>query len=324
MRPTKLAVSCSESGIFVFDFVSDKEVTNVGELVGQKGVPYIKWSNESEHKLVSAGFDGTVRVWDVATLTCTSLYQYDCIMYAVMFMPSDENFIMCSGRYETLHIFDSRLHMHTLKPLKDKLKILADDIRTASLIQNETSKLAAAERKKNKKSMTKRKSKDDSDVNALSETMRDIELQDENDDAEECSDDDVEEAADVGQGQAHSGHKRRPRAPRYRRKKNSIIEQQTNTLRELSGSRATTQNSQQSSRNLQFAPICLLSTNEFNVTPLKHLRCLADNPQDTSTLTTYLFSTRERCMELLNLECKCSLFIVLQSVIFDLYTFICF
>lgn len=300
MRPTKLAVSCSEAGIFVFDFVSDTEITNVGELVGQKGVPYVKWSNESEHKLVSAGFDGTVRVWDVATLTCTSMYQYDCMMYSAMFMPSDENFIMCSGRYETLHIFDSRLHMHTSTPIKDKQKIFADDMRTASLIQTETCKLAAAERKKNKKSMVKRMSKDDDDeVNALSEALEDVELQQDDDNQEECSN------IDVGRDQSNSSHKRRPKDSRNRRKKISIKELQTNTLKELSGSRAATP--AHSSSNLNFAPICLLSTAEFNVNPLTHLRCLADNPLDTSALNTYLFSTRERCLELLNLECESSM-----------------
>lgn len=303
MRPTKLAVSCSEAGIFIFDFVSDVEIANVGELVGQKGVPYVKWSNESEYKLVSAGFDGTVRVWDVATLTCTSLYQYDCVMYSAIFMPSDENFIICSGRYETLHIFDSRLHTHTPKPIKEKLKIFADDMRFARLIQTETSKLAAAEKKKNKKSMAKRVSKDDGEVNALSKVLQDIELQEEDDQQEECSDDDAGEVNDVGRDQAHSGRTRRSRNPnRYR--KNSIKDKMTNTLRELSGSRETTTTLQHAG-SLNFAPICLLSTAEFNVNPLKHLRCLANDPLDTSTtLNTYLFSTRDRCLELLNLECK--------------------
>lgn len=313
-----MAVSCSEAGIHVFDFVSDTEVTNVGELVGQKGVPYVKWSNESEYKLVSAGFDGTVRTWDVATLTCTSLYQYDCMMYSAIFMPSDENFIMCSGRYETLHVFDSRLHMHTSKSIKDKLKIFADDMRTASLIQTETSKLAAAERKKNKKTMAKRISKDDGEVNALSEALQDIELQEEDDEQQECSDEDVEEAVDIGRDQAQSGHNRRTKNSLTRRKKSANKEKLTHTLRELSGSRATTTALRHSSSNLNFAPICLLSTAEFNATPLKHLRCLADNPLDSSTLNTYLFSTRERCLELLNLECM-TLLLYLRLYLFYIY-----
>lgn len=82
----------------------------MGELAGHNGTTFIRWSNESTNKLVSSGYDGTVRVWNTETRECIAMYQYDFTAYCAMFMPNDENYVMVCGVNETLHIFDCRKH----------------------------------------------------------------------------------------------------------------------------------------------------------------------------------------------------------------------
>lgn len=115
LNTAKLATASYGRGISLFECRSDMDIAELGYLEGHKGVTFVKWSNESEHRLVSAGFDGQVRVWDTKTLTCTSLYQSSSIMLCAIFLPSDENYIMCSGKRETIFIFDSRNRMDTPK-----------------------------------------------------------------------------------------------------------------------------------------------------------------------------------------------------------------
>lgn len=84
----------------------------IGILKGHsKGVPSIKWSNEDEHKLVSTGFDGTVRVWNTNTFECISLYQSRGSAFCATFWPKDDNFVICSGHNESLYMFDTRTRM---------------------------------------------------------------------------------------------------------------------------------------------------------------------------------------------------------------------
>lgn len=78
------------------------------------GVPSLKWSNEDENKLLSTGFDGTVRVWNARSLECISLYQSRGPTFCATFWPSDENFVICSGFNESLYMFDTRKRMDEL------------------------------------------------------------------------------------------------------------------------------------------------------------------------------------------------------------------
>lgn len=148
---TKLAASCSDSGITLLECLNDSEVSSVGKLVGHKGVTYIKWSNEYDNKLVSTGFDGTIRVWDTTSLTCISLYQNDFIMNSAIFMPTDENYVICCGLRDSLHIFDTRIHMHASLNTMPKRINYAANMKMAKYVQTDTQILIAEEKKNNKK-----------------------------------------------------------------------------------------------------------------------------------------------------------------------------
>lgn len=88
-------------------------MVTIGLLKGhcKGGVPSVKWSNEDEHKLLSTGFDGTVRVWNTKTEECISIYQSRGPTFCATFWPNDENYVICSGFNESLYMFDTRNRM---------------------------------------------------------------------------------------------------------------------------------------------------------------------------------------------------------------------
>lgn len=88
----------------------------MGELQTTNGTTYVKWSNESGNKLVSSGYDGTIRVWNTDTRECIAMNIYPTQMMCTMFMPNDENFVMACGYNETVHIFDCRKHTEIIVP----------------------------------------------------------------------------------------------------------------------------------------------------------------------------------------------------------------
>lgn len=79
-----------------------------GTLTGHtQGVNWIRWNTELP-RLVSTGFDNTVRVWNTDTAECLAVSAYNGKMYCAIFLPNDANLIACSGQSETLHVFDIR------------------------------------------------------------------------------------------------------------------------------------------------------------------------------------------------------------------------
>ena len=102
----------SDINIFIS---TDTSVVDLGQLEGHKGVTMAKWSNKTEHRLVSSGFDSTIRVWNTESMQCISLYLYSGNMFTATFLPSNEDFILACGQGETIHMFDSKTHMHEPK-----------------------------------------------------------------------------------------------------------------------------------------------------------------------------------------------------------------
>lgn len=112
MQSNRLAVASSDRGIHVFDCsdVAGTEAVLVAELTGHEGVTMAKWSADRADRLVSSGFDGTVRVWDVSAAQCTALVQFNTIMCSALFVPSDENYVLAIGVSEMVRVFDVRRH----------------------------------------------------------------------------------------------------------------------------------------------------------------------------------------------------------------------
>lgn len=113
LKPNRLAVAASDRGIHVFDCntVQGSEPLLVCELIGHEGVTMVRWSGEHMQRLVSTGFDGTVRVWDVLTAECRALVQFGGVMCSALFMPTDENYVLAVGMTGMpAHVIEWRRH----------------------------------------------------------------------------------------------------------------------------------------------------------------------------------------------------------------------
>lgn len=88
INPKKLAVSTSDNSIFILE-ENDGGFKKLAELTGHlAGVTTVRWSGQSDHKLVSASFDHTVRVWDTQTMECIAWSEYENKMYCAAFLPT--------------------------------------------------------------------------------------------------------------------------------------------------------------------------------------------------------------------------------------------
>lgn len=91
VNPDKLAVSSSDNSIFILENDANGFKAS-GKLVGHlAGVTFVKWSSQSDHKLVSASFDHTVRVWDTQTFECIAWSEYENKMFCAAFLPTGES-----------------------------------------------------------------------------------------------------------------------------------------------------------------------------------------------------------------------------------------
>ncbi|XP_054737562.1 protein rigor mortis [Anastrepha obliqua] len=99
----------------------------------------VKWSNRNAAEFLTCGFDGGVRVWDLNSTTNDEkfLKQFPCPMTCGLFLPTDEQIVMCAGKSTSIELFDMRLEQsvvysaskwkrsntHTLESVKWALKV---------------------------------------------------------------------------------------------------------------------------------------------------------------------------------------------------------
>lgn len=90
-------MALNENKIFIIQADSFDEMNStanfkvIGDLVGHtSGVSFVSWSKQSDHKLVSASFDNTVRVWNTQTMECIAWSEYENRMNCAIFMPTGE------------------------------------------------------------------------------------------------------------------------------------------------------------------------------------------------------------------------------------------
>lgn len=69
--------------------------------------------SKSGKLIVTASNDGLVKVWDIEKCEMISSFALESAAFTAMFLPSNEDFVMCGGQETTVDVFDSRLHNDT-------------------------------------------------------------------------------------------------------------------------------------------------------------------------------------------------------------------
>lgn len=73
-------------------------------LVGHKGRVFSVRFNKSGSLLVSSCVSGYIKVWDVEKLSAISSFRIDTLAYTSIFLPTDEDFIVCGGQDSTVMV----------------------------------------------------------------------------------------------------------------------------------------------------------------------------------------------------------------------------
>ncbi|KAJ6642190.1 Protein rigor mortis, partial [Pseudolycoriella hygida] len=178
-----LAASSDVPDIHLFDCsnANDGEMKSIGVLKGhcKNGVTMVKWSHSDKYKLLSTGFDGTVRVWNTKTLEAVSIYQSNGSALCATFWPKDENFVICSGFHESLYMFDTRNRMdECMKALKEK----PSPVKWGEMEKTDKQKIVSKEKKSNRKTARKDLC---GELSKLSESLNKIVLNGKTSDAEQ-------------------------------------------------------------------------------------------------------------------------------------------
>lgn len=87
-KPGTLAAATHDGKIFIFE-KDEQTFKQTSVLTGHNlGVISVNWSSQTEHKLVSAGYDHTVRVWNTETLEYIAWVAYESKMCCATFLPT--------------------------------------------------------------------------------------------------------------------------------------------------------------------------------------------------------------------------------------------
>lgn len=111
----KLAVVANANIIHIIEFnheTADLNIIRKIEINAPKAAnACVKWSNRNENHFLTCGFDGAVRVWDLSNESNPERFvkTYHCPMSCGLFLPTDEEIIVCSGKSAALEFIDMRV-----------------------------------------------------------------------------------------------------------------------------------------------------------------------------------------------------------------------
>ena len=127
----KLAIA-SEKGITIIKDLNEGMNEEIAEdnkikLQQQKRVYSVRFNKNGDH-LVTSNITGGINVWNLETSSIIAAMNIDTPVYCAIFMPNNEDVIICGGQDSTVHTFEWKLHPlsqeATEKPSKndDRLK----------------------------------------------------------------------------------------------------------------------------------------------------------------------------------------------------------
>ncbi|CRK87478.1 CLUMA_CG001279, isoform A [Clunio marinus] len=101
----------TEYGITLVKNFSVKKLTTLNDsdflkLQSHKGRVFSVRFNKSGEHLVSCCISGYIKVWNVESMSVVSSYSIDSQAYSAIFLPSNENFVVCGGQDSTIITFE--------------------------------------------------------------------------------------------------------------------------------------------------------------------------------------------------------------------------
>lgn len=149
----------SESGITIiknFDAsISDISDESLLKLEGHKGRVFSVRFNKSGTMLVSCCVTGYVKVWDLETMVAVSSFNIETLAYSAIFLPCNEDFVVCGGQDSTVATFEWRKHPESEEILvvKKKSNQRGKNIQWAAPI--EVTKISKNSKKRQKQKIVK-------------------------------------------------------------------------------------------------------------------------------------------------------------------------
>lgn len=110
----KFAVISNANSIHIIEFMDETglmEIVRKLEIKSPKAAnSCVKWSNRNENLLLTCGFDGAIRVWNLSNESPNESFikLYHCPMKCGLFLPTDEEVILCAGISTSLEFVDMR------------------------------------------------------------------------------------------------------------------------------------------------------------------------------------------------------------------------
>ncbi|XP_073844710.1 gem nuclear organelle associated protein rigor mortis [Musca autumnalis] len=134
----KFAVTANANNIHILEFREESATVSILrklEIKSPKAAnSCVKWSNRNENLLLTCGFDGAIRVWDLSKESSDERFIkcYHCPMKCGLFLPTDEEVIMCAGLSTSLEFIDMRTEKSDENSGKTKRARTLDNVQWAS------------------------------------------------------------------------------------------------------------------------------------------------------------------------------------------------
>ncbi|KAH8279309.1 hypothetical protein KR026_006088 [Drosophila bipectinata] len=162
----KFAVVGNDKLVFIMEFNPEdrswKKVHTFTATAEKASVTSLKWSNNRKNQLLTFHIEGTVCLWNTDDPGKPPLVvTYHCPMWCGIFLPSDENIIMCSGKSVSVELVDIKNALTgNQKTICSKVDALLNvKWASKSLIQPFAPVLSAAEKKRQRRDKRKAASK---------------------------------------------------------------------------------------------------------------------------------------------------------------------
>jgi WD40 repeat protein len=110
----------TDTGIFLAKIVDHEIPENLQKLEGHRGRVFSVRFNKAGDFLVSCCVGGFVKVWDLEAMTAVGSFNLKTLAYSAIFLPGNEDFVVCGGQDSTVVTFEWKKHQDISEVTKKK------------------------------------------------------------------------------------------------------------------------------------------------------------------------------------------------------------